>query len=84
MYEFDFVSYRERSTSDDIPFTIINAQSMGEWFSCAPAEVRTEMKRWEGKQVSKDCSLMTFHNLNDKISRSPIRDENVAMDHDQI
>ena len=32
-YEADFVSYRDRSTRDDIPFTIKKAESKGECFS---------------------------------------------------
>ena len=33
MYEVDLVSYRERSTHEDIPLMIIKAESKGEWFS---------------------------------------------------
>ena len=33
MYEVDSVSYRERSTHEDIPLMIIKAESKGEWFS---------------------------------------------------
>ena len=36
VYDFDFVSYRERSTEDDIPFTIAKAQSKGEWLAFSP------------------------------------------------
>ena len=34
--DLDFVSYRDRSTEDDIPFEIVKAESIGEWFVYAP------------------------------------------------